>query len=278
MELVLQQTQQHAAGIPVEHGGVTVGPAAPDYLTRHYWWAYVHPLAVKFWDHLPIINLVLYGYYSRLRDAALDALGPDLAGRTLQVTCCYGDFTPRLAARVAQSGGRLDIIDVLPIQLETLRDKLPARAPVRMAAMDATEMDLQDATYDRVILFFLLHELPREERVKAVREALRVAKPGAQVLLVDFGKPTQWHPFRFLWLPFLGLLEPFAGDLWKNELHELMPEEMARVAWTDRRSYFGGLFRILRGAAARAPAGTLPMDGTLGRGDDGRSQRVFNGE
>jgi len=187
MELVLQQTQQKTAGNFVERGVDPVGPAAPDYLTRHYWWAYVHPLAVKFWDHLPIINLVLYGHYPRLRDEALDALGPDLAGRTLQVTCCYGDFTPRLAARVAQSGGSLDVIDVLPIQLQTLRDKLPARAPVRTAAMDATDMDLPDATYD---LFFLLHELPHEERVKAVREALRVAKPGAQVLLVDFGKPA----------------------------------------------------------------------------------------
>ena len=117
-------------------------PPIPDYLAKHYWWAYVHPLAVQFWDRVPLVNLILYGNYSRLRDQALEALGADLSGRTLQMTCCYGNFTPKLAEGIARSGGRLDVIDVLPIQLEALERKLPQGAPVRTAAMDATRLEL----------------------------------------------------------------------------------------------------------------------------------------
>jgi ubiquinone/menaquinone biosynthesis C-methylase UbiE len=236
-------------GSPISRRCRAGAPPAPDYLVKHYWWAYVHPLAVRFWDHVPLVNAILYGNYSRLRDQALEALGPDLGGRTLQMTCCYGDFSPRLAERVARSGGRLDVIDVIPDQLEALERKLPQGAPVRTALMDATRLQLPDAAYDRVVIFFLFHELPAAERARAMREALRVLKPGGTILLVDFGKPAGWHPFRYMWLPFLGLLEPFAWDVWNREFHELMPAEMARVAWNTRRSYFGGLFQLLRGSS-----------------------------
>lgn len=228
-------------------GFTRFGPPVPDYLVRNYWWAYVHPLAVRGWDHLPIVNAVLYGNYGRLRDEALDVLGPDLSGRTLQVTCCYGDFTPRLAERVAAAGGSLDVIDVLPVQLSRLKWKLSRNAPVHTALMDATDLRVPNATYDRAVVFFLLHEQPREQRKGTLREAMRVVKPRGEILIVDFGKPGRWHPFRYLWLPFLGMLEPFARDLWNYELDELMPREMAGASWVGRRSYFGGLFQVLKG-------------------------------
>lgn len=232
---------------PIAFGLERLGPRTPGYLVRHYWWAYVHPLAVKFWDHLPIVNLILYGNYGRLRDQALQVLGPNLSGRTLQVTCCYGDYTPKLAARVAHAGGSLDVIDVLSVQLEALQRKIAPGMPVRTAQMDATDLLLPDAAYDRAIMFFLLHELPPKERKAALQEVLRVVKPGGELLIVDFGKPGYWHPFRYLWLPLLGLLEPFAGDLWYRTLDELLPSEMARVMWGDCRSYFGGLFQLRKG-------------------------------
>ena len=67
--------------------------AVPDYLTAHYWWAYVHPNAVKVFERQWLVNLILWGNYRRLRDAALEDLGESLPGRTLQVACVYGDLT-----------------------------------------------------------------------------------------------------------------------------------------------------------------------------------------
>ena len=100
---------------------------APHYLTAHYWWAYVHPKAIWFFERQWLVNLILWGNYARLRNAAITELGEVLPGATLQVACAYGDLTGKLVQRVAAGGGRLDVIDVLPMQLENLRHKLPVR-------------------------------------------------------------------------------------------------------------------------------------------------------
>lgn len=38
----------------------------PDYLARHYWWAYLWSVSVWFFDHQPIINAILFGQYRTL--------------------------------------------------------------------------------------------------------------------------------------------------------------------------------------------------------------------
>jgi ubiquinone/menaquinone biosynthesis C-methylase UbiE len=73
---------------------------------------------------------------------------------------------------------------------------------------------------------------------------MRVLKPEGKLVIVDFGNPSRWHPFRYLWLPFLGLLEPFAVALWNNELTDIVPAQMLRRTWR-KTSYFGGLFQKL---------------------------------
>jgi ubiquinone/menaquinone biosynthesis C-methylase UbiE len=216
----------------------------PKYLDKYYWWAYVHPKAVWFWERQWLINLVLLGNYRKLGAAALEELGDNLPGRTLQISCCYGNLTPRLADRVTASGGSLDVIDVLPVQLDNLRRKLKPGAPVRLQEMNSTALEFPDAQYDRVLLFFLLHELPQEVRESTVREALRVVKPGGTVLIVDYAQPAKWHPMRYLLLPFLAWLEPFAVDLWYSELNDVLPQQMAGRSWR-KTGYYGGLYQRL---------------------------------
>src|SRR3954465_6829547 len=103
--------------------------AIPAYLQDTYWWAYVHPNAVKLFERQWLVNLILWGNFARLRDAALASLGDKPEGRTLQVACVYGNFTAKLSGRVAGAQGTLDVVDVLPIQLANLRRKLDCGAP-----------------------------------------------------------------------------------------------------------------------------------------------------
>jgi SAM-dependent methyltransferase len=142
----------------------------PQYLTAHYWWAYVHPRAVWVFERQWLVNLILWGNYTRLRDAAMAELGKVLPGATLQVACVYGDLTGKLIDRVAAGGGRLDIVDVLPTQLENLRGKMPSNAPARLLAMDSADLEIADASYDRALLFFLLHEQPAAHRERTLSE------------------------------------------------------------------------------------------------------------
>jgi ubiquinone/menaquinone biosynthesis C-methylase UbiE len=216
--------------------------AIPAYLYETYWWAYVHPKAVRLFERQWLVNLILWGNFAKLRDAALDELGESLPGRTLQVACVYGDFTPRLAQRLPE-GGSLDVVDVLPIQLANLRRKLASSAPVNLINRDASDLGFADGSYDRVVLFFLLHEMPLEVRSRTLAEAMRVLKPGGQLVIVDYHKPSPWHPLRAVMKWILRNFEPFAMDLWRHEVTEWLPSLGAGSL--RKETFYGGLYQKL---------------------------------
>jgi ubiquinone/menaquinone biosynthesis C-methylase UbiE len=217
--------------------------AVPRYLEENYWWAYIHPLGVKLFEREWLVDMILWGNLRPLRDAALDALGERLDGRTLQIACVYGDLTPRLASRVA-NGGRLDVLDVLPIQLDNLARKLPCNAPVELVHGDSAALPLESASYDRALLFFLLHEQPDEVRRKTIAEALRVVKPGGRLVIIDYHRPSAFHPLYWPMVGILRTLEPFALDLWRHEICEWFPKT-PKFSSLQKTTSFGGLYQLL---------------------------------
>jgi ubiquinone/menaquinone biosynthesis C-methylase UbiE len=84
-------------------------------------------------------------------------------------------------------------------------------------------------------------------RHNTIAEALRVVRPGGTVVAVDFSLPRWWHPLRYIWLPVLKRLEPFAPDLWASDA-SFWPEGDAR----EETRFFGGLYRLAK--VTRAPA------------------------
>lgn len=214
----------------------------PDYLHRIYWWAYEHPLAVRFWDHRFLINFILLGNYDRLVDAVLTEFPAGLSGATLQVSCAYGKLTSRLQDAL-QENARLDVIDVLNVQLENVRQKLKQPDErIRLIQCDATRLHCPDASYDQVLMFFLPHELPEDKRRQALAEAVRVVKPGGKVIVVDFHRPTWWHPLRLWQRLVFSLFEPFATDMWRHELAHYLPQSPA-CSVTVKKTYFGDLYQ-----------------------------------
>jgi hypothetical protein len=61
--------------------------------------------------------------------------------------------------------------------------------------------------------------------------------------VVDYARPRWWNPLRYLWGPVLALLEPFALDLWRQELTAWLPP--ACRGRLHKRSFFGGLYQQL---------------------------------
>jgi ubiquinone/menaquinone biosynthesis C-methylase UbiE len=220
------------------------GPAAvPGYLADTYWWAYVHPGAVRLFERQWLVNLILWGNFARLRDSALDALGAVLDGKTLQIACVYGDLTKRLAERLAP-GGALDVVDVLPVQLENLARKLPPSSKVGLLHADSAALGIRTASYDRALLFFLLHEQPESVRRVTLAEALRVVKPGGRIVIVDYHRPRALNPLYWPMAGVLRTLEPYALDLWRREIAEWLPRGAA-VADLEKATAFGGLYQRL---------------------------------
>jgi ubiquinone/menaquinone biosynthesis C-methylase UbiE len=214
----------------------------PAYLEETYWWAYVHPNAIAFFDRQWIVNLILMGNFVKLRDLALNELGCDIHGQILQIACVYGDFSVRLAQHLAADGS-LDIVDVVPAQLENVWRKFSLSVPVRLTQRDAVSLTkFDDETYDQVVLFFLLHEMPANVREKTLSEALRVLKPGGKLVIVDFHKPSAWNPFRYLYPPMFRLLEPFALDIWREGIEQWLPKDFVPAEIT-KETVFGGLYQ-----------------------------------
>jgi ubiquinone/menaquinone biosynthesis C-methylase UbiE len=221
---------------------VPATPEIPDYLQETYWWAYLHPKALKFFEREWMVNLILWGNMHRLTQAVLADLEVEPHSRVLQVACVYGDFSNKLARHLARSESQLDIVDVAPIQLQNAREKLAGNDNVGFHHQDSTALRFPAGRYDETVVFFLLHEQPEAARRKTVEQAIRVTRPGGRVIFVDYHGPRRSNPMRYVMKPILTWLEPFAMDLWREELPAFMPASIdpARI---DSRFYFGGLYQ-----------------------------------
>ncbi|MEO8598932.1 MAG: rhodoquinone biosynthesis methyltransferase RquA [bacterium] len=213
----------------------------PAYLQKIYWWAYVHPRAVRIFERGWLVNLILFGNYARLRNAALDEIGHPTSGRTLQVACVYGDLTPRLCARHTENA-TLDVIDVLPIQLQNLQRKLAADSGVSLFQRDSAALGFAAGSYDRVLIFFLLHEQPENVRRGTLAEAFRVVKPGGKIVIVDYHRPNKWNLLRRPLQALLRRLEPFADDLWQHDLAFYFPQNI-KPSGIRKQTFFSGLYQ-----------------------------------
>jgi ubiquinone/menaquinone biosynthesis C-methylase UbiE len=241
-------SSQKSVSIGTANPPVVAHPAAahtpvviPKYLETTYWWAYLHPNAVRLFERQWLVNLILWGNFARLRDAALQEMGAVIEGDVLQVACVYGDFTEHLVKRLSPSA-HLDVIDVAPIQIQNLHKKLKNKRQVAMLRQDSTALQFADASKDAVVVFFLLHEQPADVRRKTMSEAFRVLKPGGKLIFVDYHRPVTRSPFRYLMVPILRTLEPFAMDLWRDEIASWLPEASEPVK-VEKQTYFGGLYQ-----------------------------------
>jgi len=220
----------------------------PEYLARHYWWAYLWRTGVWFFDHQPVISTILFGQYRKLLDVTLERLDAAPCGETLQLSCVYGMFTPKLARKFA--GSPLHITDVAQVQLDQTLGKIPADRHLVATRMNAESLGYADRVFDSVIVFFLLHELPDEARHRVLSEALRVLAPGGRLLMVEYAPKPKSHLF-YRFAPFRKLLtklEPFLSSHWEEDYHQRLvglARPLGRsVRETWRRDLFGAFYRV----------------------------------
>jgi ubiquinone/menaquinone biosynthesis C-methylase UbiE len=227
-----------------EKSSVAVQPlplAVPAYLEETYWWAYTHPNAVRVFERQWLVNLILWGNFAKLRDLALHDMGQVITGQALQVACVYGNFTEHVVRRLGPDA-HLNVIDIAPVQIANLQDKLGPQKQVSILQQDSSALHFADASHDTVVVFFLLHEQPVDVRHKTIAEALRVTKPGGKIIFVDYHKPKATSPFRYLMVPILSTLEPFAMDLWNGNIADWLPKGCS-ITSLDKQTYFGGLYQ-----------------------------------
>ena len=221
---------------------VKTAPAIPEYLQDTYWWAYLHPKSFYFFEREWVVNLILWGNMKKLTDAVLAEVNPQPNSRMLQVACVYGDFSNKLASHLEQKQSRLELVDVAPIQLSNATKKLSAQDNISFHHQDSSCLSFPNDSYDETVVFFLLHEQPEDVRRKTIEEAIRVTRPGGKIIFVDYHGPKRSNPMRYVMKPILSWLEPFAMDLWHEELPAFMPKSI-KPEQLSSEFYFGGLYQ-----------------------------------
>ena len=211
-------------------------PGIPCYMREVYDWAYLNPGNVRLLDHDAVVSAILLGNNARLRRCLLSEIN---AGQcVLQVAHVYGGLIPEIAEKVGQDG-RLDVVDVVPLQADLCRRKLKGFPQARVKVADAATAGRD--VYDVISCFFLLHEIP-DSRKRAVVDALLArVDNGGKVVFVDYHAPGKWHPLRGIIRFIFDWLEPFAESLWQHEIAEFAsnPEN---YHW-EKQTLFGGLYQ-----------------------------------
>lgn len=226
----------------------------PDYLAGHYHLAYLWPPGVWFFDHMPIINCIVFGQYCKIVDATLEHFGPRRdPGDTLLIASAYGNMVPRLAERLGDNP--LTVLDVAPIQIERADRKLRKaglRDRVDLRHMDAEALEFADDSFDSGLMFLLLNEMPSEARRRALAHAARVIRPGGQLVITEYGELDKHHalhrisPLRWL----VTRAEPHLDSFWRDDLGKLVDDCAATVGktaeLTDYKLIFNGFYRVKR--------------------------------
>jgi demethylmenaquinone methyltransferase/2-methoxy-6-polyprenyl-1,4-benzoquinol methylase len=100
-------------------------------------------------------------------------------------------------------------VDLSPSMLEVARAKLGDTADLRLC--DAADMPHRDGSFDLVVAFLTLHEMPPEVRESVMDEMVRVAGVDGRLLLLDFHPGPLRFPKGWMFKSGILLLEVSAG-------------------------------------------------------------------
>ncbi len=228
----------------------------PEYLARNYWWAYVWPFGIWFWDHEPLVNMILFGNYKKLVKKTLERFKRIKPKKTLQISAVYGSITPDLAKQIKQDNAENEfyLIDVTQGQLDSAERKLLSQTETNdlannLTRMNAENLEFEDSSFDASLIFFLLHELPPEVRRNVLTEAIRVTEPGGHLIITEYGERTKTHFFHTFWpsRKILGFFEPFVPGFIEEDLDTVLAECAERsgkkIVNTHKDLVFKGFYR-----------------------------------
>ncbi|MGW4804092.1 demethylmenaquinone methyltransferase [Kitasatospora sp. NPDC004272] len=191
------------------------------------------------------------------RRAVADAVGAVAGQRILDL----GAGTGTSSLPFLEAGA-----DVVPcdFSIGMLTEGKGRHPELALTAGDATRLPFADESFDAVTISFALRNV--QEHEVAMREMLRVTKPGGKLVICEFSTPT-WTPLRTVYTEYLmRALPPVATKVSSNpEAYVYLAEsirawpdqpalaaELQRAGWTKVawRNLTGGIVALHRGFKA----------------------------
>lgn len=146
------------------------------------------------------------------RKALKQIVEPGKVQRILDAACGTGDFSIAIA-RKAESGSSVAGVDLSEKMLEVMQDKLCREGlqdRVRIRQGNCERLPFESGCFDRVTIAFGIRNV--ENRETALKEFLRVLKPGGKLVILELSEPSL--PFvRKLYNLYFDHILPLIGGL-----------------------------------------------------------------
>lgn len=171
-------------------------------------------------------------------------IGQLAAGSVLEVAIGSGHSLPWYGAQVSAITG----IDLSRGMLRVCRARAPQRTaiPVRLVEADAVALPFPDQAFDSIVYSLCLCTIP--DPAAAVREGLRVARPGAAMLFVEHVR-SHLEPVALLQDLAAPLLTALASDHIDRRTEAVVRQAGVEVGEVAR--WGAGIFTLIAGRAPR---------------------------
>lgn len=207
----------------------------PEYYSVSFWrrWS-------RLYDRVVTISFLPFGGEKRFRQNFVNLAGIKPSDRVLDICCGTGSTTAIIAPEVDQ--GHVTGVDLSPDMLAVAKKKVVASwVSFQRASVD--NLPFSDNSFNHVICSYGLHEIPKELRAAALKEVLRVLKPGGTFLTLDYHLP-RYFPARQAIGAFVRLFEhEIAYKMMRGELAAEVAG--AGLNLKDKKTPLGGMFQII---------------------------------
>ena len=182
------------------------------------------------------------------RRALVNALDPQPGEKILDLAAGTGTSSAALVA----GGAHVIACDLSPGMIQVGRERHPE---LEFVLGDATDLPFQDDQFDAVTISFGLRNV--QDVPAALREMLRVTKPGGTLLICEFSTPTNRF-FRGAYDAYLGTVMPVAARAFSSDdvAYDYLVESI--LDWPDQEA-LGRLLQVegWRGVEVRNLAGGI---------------------
>jgi ubiquinone/menaquinone biosynthesis C-methylase UbiE len=153
-------------------------------------------------------DAVVEPFNATLRRYVVKVAQPNEGMKVLEIGCGTGTNLELFADAGCEVAG----VDLSPSMIELAKKKLADRADLRLG--DASEMPFEDDSFDLVVSFLTLHEMPTDVRSPVMNEMVRVAGTEGRLLLIDYFPGPFQFPKGWFYRSVILAIELGAG--WKH--------------------------------------------------------------